>query len=383
MVAKNHMSTSLDVIELTRHLVAMDTINPPGNEQQCCDYLASLLEDAGFEVELSEFAAGRSSLVARLGGRGEGLPICLTGHVDTVPLGTEGWSCDPFGGEISDNKIFGRGTTDMKGGVAAMVVAAIRLAQDLSNTPGVVLVLTGGEETGCDGAKALCETPEILGRAGAVVVGEPTSNQPLIGHKGALWLNAVSQGVTAHGSTPELGVNAVYEACRAVAKVEDFGFNIPPHDIMGAPSINVGRIQGGININSVPDHAEFDIDIRTIPSQDHREIRTHLEAYLGDKVTLEPSVDVDGVISDASDPWIGEVFDVIEPILGLKPEIATAKYFTDASVLSPQYGNPPTIVLGPGDADMAHKTDEYCEIDKLHQSVNIYEAIIKRWCRLD
>ncbi|MBT4038650.1 MAG: M20 family metallopeptidase [Rhodospirillales bacterium] len=377
------MNTTPDVIELTRHLVAMDTINPPGNEHQCCEYLAGLLDASGFVVQLLEFSTGRSNLVARLGGQDEDLPICLTGHVDTVPLGAEAWSCDPFGGEINENKIYGRGTTDMKGGVAAMVVAAIRLAQELPDTPGVVLVLTGGEETGCDGAKALCETPEILGRAGAVVVGEPTSNEALIGHKGALWLNAVSQGITAHGSTPELGVNAVYEACRAVAKIEDFGFNTPPHEIIGAPSINVGRIQGGINVNSVPDHAEFDIDIRTIPSQDHHEIRTHLEAYLGDKVTLAASVDVNGVISDASDPWIGEVFDVVEPILGSRPEISTAKYFTDASVLSPQYGNPPTIILGPGDASMAHKIDEYCEIDKLHQAVDIYEAIIKRWCRLD
>lgn len=375
------METSTDVIELTRHLVAMDTINPPGNEQQCCDYLADLLETNGFDVQLPEFSAGRSNLVARLGGNGEAFPICLTGHVDTVPLGTEAWSRDPFGGEICENKIYGRGTTDMKGGVAAMAVAAIRMSQSLPETPGVVLVFTGGEETGCDGAKALCETPEILGRAGAVVVGEPTSNQALIGHKGALWLNAVSQGITAHGSTPELGVNAVYEACRAVTKIEDFGFNIPPHEVIGAPSINVGRMHGGINVNSVPDHAEFDIDIRTIPSQDHREIRTHLETYLGDKVALSTSVDVNGVISDASDPWIGEVFDVVEPFLGSRPEISTAKYFTDASVLSPQYGNPPTIILGPGDANMAHKTDEYCEIDKLHQAVDIYEAIIKRWCR--
>lgn len=377
------MTSIPDVVDLTRALIAMDTVNPPGNEHQCCSYLGEILEAVGFDVVISEFAAGRSNLVAQIGQRDEGvLPICFTGHVDTVPLGNEPWTVDPFAGHTQDDKIFGRGSTDMKAGVAAMSVAAMNKASLLDNTPGVALIFTGGEETGCDGAKALCNDPELLGSAGAIVVGEPTSNQPLVGHKGALWLHAISRGVTAHGSTPELGVNAVYAACRAVGKIGDFGFNVPPHDVIGGPSINVGRIQGGINVNSVPDHAEFDIDIRTIPSQDHNEIRAHLEAYLEGDVELQISVDVNGVISDSTNPWIQDVYDSITPILGARPDIKTAKYFTDASVLTPAFGNPPTIILGPGDAAMAHKTDEYCEIDKIHQAVELYETIIARWCRL-
>ncbi len=374
-----------DVVELTRALIAMDTINPPGNEHDCCSYLAEILEGGGFDVTVSEFADGRSNLIARIGRQDEdALPICFTGHVDTVPLGNEPWTVDPFGGEIRDGKIYGRGSTDMKAGIAAMAVAAMnKESAALTTSPGVVLIFTGGEETGCDGAKALCNDPELLGYSGAVVVGEPTSNMPLVGHKGALWLHAISRGVTAHGSTPELGVNAVYAACRAVGKVADFGFNVPPHDVIGSPSINVGRIQGGINVNSVPDHAEFDIDIRTIPTQDHKEIRAHLESYLEGDVELQTSVDVDGVISDDAHPWIQDVFDRITPHLGARPDVKTAKYFTDASVLTPAYGNPPTIILGPGDAAMAHKTDEYSEIDKLYKSVEIYETIIDGWCGLE
>lgn len=377
------MNTIPDVLDLTRKLVGMDTINPPGNEHACCVYLAEILEGAGFSIELSEFADGRSNLIATLGNQAEeAFPICLTGHVDTVPLGREPWGYDPFGSDIVDGRIYGRGTTDMKGAVASIAVAAMHLAEQLKETPGVVLVFTGGEETGCDGAKALCDTPDLLGKAGAIVVGEPTSNEPLIGHKGALWLNATSKGVTAHGSTPELGVNAVYAACRAVGKIEEFGFNVSPHDVIGSPSINVGRILGGINVNSVPDHAEFDIDIRTIPNQDHGQLIDHLESYLENLVDLNPSVDVQGVISEASDPWISEVFNILEELQGERPEIQTAKYFTDASVLKPVYGNPPTIILGPGDAAVAHKTDEYCEIDKLRQSVEIYEMIIREWCKV-
>lgn len=374
------MTSVPDVIELTRALVAMDTINPPGNEHQCCSYLAGFLEDTGFDVVVTEFADGRSNLVARYTPKGPAVsPICFTGHLDTVPLGNEPWTVDPFAGDVRDGKIFGRGSTDMKAGVAAMTVAAANKVSMLGSKAQIALVFTGGEETGCEGAKALCSEPEVLGTAGAMIVGEPTSNQPLVGHKGALWLHAVSRGVTAHGSTPELGENAVYAACRAVGKIEDFGFNVSPHDVIGGPSINVGRIKGGININSVPDLAEFDIDIRTIPSQDHGEIRAHLESYLQGDVELQTSVDVNGVISDDTNPWIQDVFDHIEPILGARPEVKTAKYFTDASVLTPAFGNPPTIILGPGDAAMAHKTDEYCEVDKVYQAVNLYETIIDRW----
>ena len=372
-----------DVVELTRALVSMNTINPPGNEHQCCSFLAGLFDDAGFDVVVSEFEDGRSNLIARIGhGDQSSLPICFTGHVDTVPLGIEPWSVDPFAGIVEDGKLFGRGSTDMKAGVAAMSVAALSKVSLLENTPGVILIFTGGEETGCDGAKALCEHPELLGNAGALVVGEPTSNRPLIGHKGALWFHAISRGITAHGSTPELGVNAVYAACRAVGKIEDFGFNVTPHAILGSPSINVGRMQGGINVNSVPDHAEFDIDIRTIPSQDHREIQAHMESYLEGDIELQTTVDVEGVLSDFANPWIQNVYDDITPILGAKPGIETAKYFTDASVLTPAFGNPPTLVLGPGDAAMAHKTDEYCEVDKIRQAVELYETLINRWCGL-
>jgi succinyl-diaminopimelate desuccinylase len=374
------MSKKIDVVELTRKLVAMDTINPPGNEHQCSLYLAGILEDAGYRIELSEFADGRSNLVARLGGEADNdLPICFTGHMDTVPLGNEIWSYEPFGGEIHDGKIYGRGTTDMKGGVAAMVIAAAELGSFLPNTEGVVLILTAGEETGCDGAKILCENPELLGRAGAIVVGEPTSNKPLIGHKGALWLRAISRGITAHGSTPELGVNAVYAACKAVGEVKEFRFNETPHEVIGAPSLNVGRIQGGLNINSVPDYAEFDIDIRTIPSQQHEQIISNLIHHIQGDIELAATVDVKSVVSNFSDSWIQDVYETVGNILGATQHEATAKYFTDASVLTPAFGNPPTIILGPGDAGIAHKTDEYCEVEKLYQAVEIYKEIIKRW----
>lgn len=375
------MKKQLNVVELTQAIVAMNTINPPGNELKCAAFLADILESSDFDTQLVKFADGRANLIARKGHVDGVKPICLTGHIDTVPLGHEPWTQDPFNGEIIDGKLYGRGSCDMKGGVAAIIVAAINIGKNLLNTGGVTLIFTCGEETGCEGAKALCKMPEVLGEASAIIVGEPTSNKPLIGHKGALWLHAACKGVTAHGSTPELGVNAIYKASRSISQIENFGFDVPPHEVMGNPSINVGRMRGGINVNSVPDHADFDIDIRSIPSQSHSEIRQNLKEFFEENVELEATIDVDSVFSEVSDFWIKGVFECVENILGYRPEVETANYFTDASVLSPAYGNPPTIILGPGDACMAHKINEYCEVKKLTQAVNIYESIINLSCK--
>ena len=373
------MDDSLDPIELTRTLVGFDTINPPGNERPCAEHLGGLLDDGGFSVSYHEFAEHRSSLVARIGGSADAAPLCFTGHIDTVPLGAAPWTVDPFAGEISDGKLYGRGTTDMKSGVAAFVVAALRLARELSKGPGVVLVITAGEETGCEGAYHLAGLGDVLGEAGAIVVAEPSSNQPWIGHKGALWLTARTTGVTAHGSMPEQGENAVYKAAHAISKLEDFDFNVARHAVLGKPTLNVGTVHGGLNINSVPDMAEIGIDIRTTPDQDHVAIRSHLTGYLGESVVLGPIVDVGGVLTDPTNEWMQEVFDVMSGILGSRPEPRTATYFTDASVLTPAYGGAPTVILGPGEATLAHQTDEYCFTAKIEEAVEAYMEIARRW----
>lgn len=373
------MTRPLDAIELSRSLIRFNTINPPGNERPCAEYLGRILEDGGFTVSYHEFSESRTSLVARIGGTSDKLPLCFTGHLDVVPLGATPWTVDPFAAEISDGKLYGRGSADMKSGVAAFVVAALQLAEELSQNEGVVLVITAGEETGCEGAYHLAGLDDILGEAGAIVVAEPTSNQPWIGHKGALWLKARTSGVTAHGSMPDQGVNAVYKVAHAVTKLEDFDFNISRNQILGKPTLNVGNIQGGMNINSVPDHAEIGIDIRTLPNQEHAKIRKDLSGYLGEDVDVQTLVDVGGVLSNPDDAWVVDVFDVMKNILGETPEVQAASYFTDASVLTPAYGGVPTIILGPGEAKMAHQTDEYCYVDKIGEAVQAYSEIINRW----
>ena len=368
--------------ELTRRLLRFDTINPPGQERACAEHIGRLLEDGGFEVEYHAFAEGRTSLVARLAGTGETPPLCFTGHIDTVPLGARPWTVDPFAGEADGGRLYGRGSTDMKGGVAALVVAALAIARLPRPAAGLVLVITAGEETGCEGAYHLAGLGGALGRAGAIVVGEPSANYPFVGHKGALWLEATTQGVTAHGSMPDKGVNAVYKAARAVARLEAFGFNVAPHPELGAPTLNVGTIRGGMNINSVPDQTVIGIDIRTLPGQTHASVKEALASDLGAEVEMRSLVDVAGVWTDPREPWMEQVFAVMADVLGEPMESRAATYFTDASVLTPAYGGLPTVILGPGEPAMAHQTDEYCESGRIVQAVEAYTRLAKAWCGL-
>jgi len=373
------MAAIPDVVELTRTLVGFDTVNPPGNERACAETLGRILEGVGFKCAYHEFAPGRASLVARVGRGGARPPLCFTGHIDTVPLGAQPWTRDPFLGEIAGGRMYGRGTSDMKSGVAAFVAAAAVTARDLARGPGAVLVITAGEETGCEGAAHLAATGTALGDAGAIVVAEPTANRAYAGHKGALWLKARTRGVTAHGSMPERGVNAVHKAARAVGQLADFDFNVARHPVMGAPTLNVGTIKGGLNVNSVPDQAEIGIDIRTIPGQRHDAVRSTLATYLGSEVEVEPFIDVEGVWTDPGHPWMRQVYTAVEKATGVKADVRAATYFTDAAFLTPALGRPPTVILGPGEPELAHQTDEYCVVERIREAEAIFTYLALEW----
>ena len=367
-------------VELTQQLIRFNTVNPPGAERPCAEHLAALLVNAGFAVELIPFGEGRAQLRARIGGASDRLPLAFTGHLDTVPLGAQPWSADPFAANIVDGRLYGRGASDMKSGVAAFVTACIALADRLTSSPGITLLITAGEETGCTGAEALAAAG--LDPVGALIVAEPTGNKPLVGHKGALWLEAETKGVTAHGSMPEKGINAVYKAAHAVARLEEFDFNVARHGVLGAPTLNVGTIQGGLNINSVPDRALIGIDIRTIPAQNHGQIREQLSSYLGPEVALKTLLDARSVWTDPGNPWVGEVIRVAREVERVDDTIRAAPYFTDASALMLTLGSPPTVIIGPGELELAHQTDEYCLVSRIERATEIYSQLVRSWCQI-
>ncbi len=371
--------TASDPVALTRSLLGFDTVNPPGRERDCARHAGARLGAWGYRVEYHEFAPGRTSVIARAGGSEAKPPLCLTGHLDVVPLGAREWSKDPFAGETDGDRLYGRGSSDMKAGVAAMLVAARNLANSLAGTPGVVLVLTASEENGCVGSRHLAALPKLLGKAGAIVVGEPTANQPFVGHKGSLKFYAAFRGVAAHGSMPQLGENAIYKAAQAVARLERFEFGAHGHPVMGAPTLNVGTFEGGSGVNLVPDSAKVGVDVRTLPGMDHAALLARLREALGD-AELEVFSDLPAVWTEPDDAWMQRVFEICKPILGASPEAHTASYMTDAANLLKVYAGAPTVVLGPGEPEQAHQTDEFCSMERIRQSVAIYEALIRDWC---
>ncbi len=375
------MDRAVDPRRLTRELLRFDTINPPGMERACARHLGAILEAAGFAVAYHEFAESRTSLVARIGGADQP-PLCFTGHLDVVPLGAAPWSHDPFAGETDGDRLYGRGSTDMKGGIAAFVAAGVELAPHLAGTPGLVLVITAGEEVGCEGAKYLAERG-VLGRAGAIVVAEPTANYPYVGHKGLAWFEVETRGVTAHGSMPEMGDNAVVRMARAICDLDHFRFPVASHEVMGCPTLNVGTIRGGLNTNSVPDRATATVDTRTVPGIDHAHLCRSLEALLAPRgARVRKLIDTPPLYTEPANEWVQEVFAVCTPALGGRPTPKTITFSTDGADLKRGFGGAvPAVILGPGEPRLAHQTDEWCSLGRVEQSRALYTTLAQRWCR--
>jgi succinyl-diaminopimelate desuccinylase len=377
---------ALKTIQLTRDLLQFNTINPPGMEQACARYLGRLLEDAGFRCAYHEFADQRTSVVASIGSGQEKPPICFTGHIDIVPLGMAPWTRDPFAGETDGDRVYGRGSTDMKSGIAAFIVAAIALAPRLKNSPGVTIVLTAGEEVGCEGAKFLAEQ-KLLDRAGAIVVAEPTANYPFIGHKGLCWFEIETRGKTAHGSMPEQGDNAILKMAKVIGKLEHFDWQhhegCSHHPVMGKPTLNIGTIHGGLNPNSVPDSVKLTVDMRTVPGIDHVHLCRSLQSLVGDMGHVHKIIDTPTLYSEPNE-WIESVFDAATPFIDGRPTPKTIMFSTDGADLKRAYmenagGNIPAVIIGPGQPELAHQTDEWCSMNRIDQSVEVYARIMRDW----
>ena len=257
----------------------------------------------------------------------------------------------------------------MKGGVAAIVVAAERVAALGRGEAGLELVLCAGEETGCEGARALASAG-ALGSCGAVRVAEPTGGVPHVAHKGVVWARATAEGRSAHGSAPHLGVNAIYPLARAVAAFAGLRFEAERHPLLGEPTLNVGTISGGVGINVVPDRATAAVDVRTVPGLSSAEVFDRLREAAGPEIELEPLLDLPPVVTNPEDAWVRSLGQVAGGLA----------YFTDAAALTPAYGDPPTVIWGPGEAGQAHQTDEWAETAKIDAAADAFTEVARRWC---
>ncbi|MCF8128297.1 MAG: M20 family metallopeptidase [Deltaproteobacteria bacterium] len=370
-----------DPVEVTRDLIRMDTVNPPGNEEPAARYLGEMLAEAGLTVSYPRLGDNSTGLIAHAPGKPSRLPLVFTGHLDTVPVGDAPWNFPPHGAEIQEGRLIGRGASDMKSGVAAMAACALQLARKPELKNDIVFVFTAGEETGSEGAFQMRDSGVLPRKAGAIVVAEPTGNIPLLGHKGALWLECTAKGKSAHGSMPDLGENAIYKAAPAAAGLEDFFSSAASHPQLGKPTVNVGTFQGGSKINMVPDSACFRVDLRSVPGVEHDVLMEEIKAKLGSDIEIKRLIDLPGISTAPDDPWIARVLDIMARVEGTRPEPGYVNYFTDASVLTSAMNNPPTLILGPGEPSQAHQTNEYCVVEKIGRAAEFYLEIALDWLK--
>ena len=340
-----------------------------------------LLRTAGFDIKYYEYGESRLNLVAERELCVEKAPIVLSGHFDTVPVGSQKWTVNAFSGEVSNGKIWGRGSSDMKGAIAAMISAAKEVFGQASPSGGVRFIFTSDEEPGCLGISDLLKNHSELGNASAIIIGEPTSNLPASGHKGALYLKAKITGRTAHSSMPHLGDNAIYKSARHILQLSKYDFRAEKDPLLGFPTINIGMIRGGKNINSVPDYAEYTVDVRSTPKVDHVEILEGLIKATGGEAEFETLADLAPVCTSETDPFIMLVHDICDSCCHEQKYPVALPYLTEGSVFRKYYRDTPVIILGPGQPEMAHQINEFCYIDKLKESVNIYRDIILKWSK--
>ena len=368
-----------EVVEFCRELLKIKSINPPGDELTVAEYIAGVLKETGLEVELIRHSPARASVLARLRGSGETPALLFNGHIDTVPIGTEAWIHDPFGGVVKDGKIWGRGAADMKGGVAALMAAVKILAEVGPPLKGDLLfAATAGEEINSLGATAIASRGDF-GPVQAILIPEPSHNELFIAEKGAFWLELTTHGQTAHGSMPDLGRNAVLMMVKLVDELEKMRVPFHSHPLLGGFSRSVNTISGGIKTNVVPDSCTATIDMRTVPGQDHQDIFGRVNELIKElENTMAGFRGSAKIINDrppletpSDDPAVLIFSEVIREITGKKPIPKGTRYFTDGVVLVPALAAP-LLICGPGDPGLAHQPNEYVEVDKLAESARIY-----------
>jgi len=368
------------ILALLEKLVVTNSENPPGNERAVADVLRNHLAQYDIHAEEVGNDENRPNLVFSTH-NGEFGNLLLHGHMDTVPVGSEeNWSYDPFGAQISDGCLYGRGACDMKGPVAALAETMIQYKAENHDTP-LVMLATSDEEAGLGGAQEVAESGILEGIEWGICA-EPTSLGILLGGKGTFWTRIVAKGKSAHGSRPQEGINAISLCIEALESIagEDFAYD---ESLLGKPTVNIGVIEGGTKINVIPEHCEVQIDMRTVEGQTSESILQSIKERLQD-AGLEESIEIE--IIDAHPPVLtpkdAEIVKIAEKVIsettGRHPDIATATYGTDCSVLQPEVGIM-NIICGAGSIEQAHQPDEYIEIDQLLDSVEIYLEIARHF----
>lgn len=371
------MAAPTNVVELLQDLVAIPSVNPHGNpgtdqigEQALAEYVADFLRQLGAEANLDEIEPGRPNVIASFRAEKPVAHLAFAPHLDTVSVA--GMTISPFDPVIRNGKLFGRGSSDTKGPMAAALWAVRDWAQSPTRARSRIdwtFLALMGEEAGNDGAHALAKKNFS---SDLTLVLEPTELGVVTAHKGALWFEVTTTGLACHGSTPDRGRNAIYAMQRVLAVIEE---TIIPalarhaHPKLGPTTVNVGTISGGSKINIVPDACRIEVDCRVVPGIPVETFQAYLEdelrAVVPDVVVqmqrYSPPLDTDETLR-----WVRH--------LGANTRgFTTAPWFSDASVLSSPHC--PAVCVGPGSIAQAHTKDEFILVRDLEVGAECF----RRW----
>lgn len=372
------------VVELTAALVAVDTRNPPGGEGEIAGVVRDALAGRSPVWTEVEPEPGRLSLVAELphpDGPGDRPTLIVNGHLDVVPVREDQWDTDPFEAIQKDGRLYGRGTADMKGGVAAAICALDVLdAAGVAPAWNVVLHLVADEEVGgALGTRALLDAGLI--RGDACLVPEPTGLGLCVAERGLMQSHITVHGVPGHGSRPKEGVSAIAHAAQVAVALHAADFDGDEHPLLGRPSANVGTISGGSGINTVAEWCRLGVDRRVLPGATEASTVAELRARI-DRVGIEGlRYDLDVLVfGEASElaadhPWVAQVGRAVQQGTGAAPGTIGMTFTTDARFVRNQAGIP-TVVCGPGEVDQAHTNNEWVSVDQLGDAVATFAHLM-------
>ena len=375
-----------EALSVLTMLIETNTTNPPGNELQLAEKIKALLDGSAAESHIVPCGSGRASLVSRIAGTGQERPVILCGHMDTVPFGDpDRWSFPPDRLIQEGGRLYGRGTSDMKSGLAAMF-CAFQAAARRGQTPrgDIYLALTADEESAGLGAEAIAA--ELPLRGSIIYIAEPTDNAIGVCSKGTLWVSIDVQGRTAHGAYPEKGVNAIDVAYEVYTNVRKYveGFC---HPLLGHATCILSGISGGVKENMVADRCTLTLDIRTTPDLPNEEVLRQMHRICdemcavraGAVIRLDVRNDRSPVAITEDAPPVRVLGEIVCKCTGEMPVYKGLKFFSDASIFIRHCPEICCIQFGPGRDDCAHIPDEYVEMKKYLDSVVCYNALLSAY----
>ncbi len=372
---------SLDILQ---QLIRIQTPQPYGDEKNIIGYILSLFPDDHLEKIVIDHGENRASLILIMPGEDRSRKVALAGHLDTMPVGDRSlWTKAPFGAEFDGERVYGRGASDMKGGLTSMLLSAIAIQDSGTKPPvDVLYCFTADEEAGGTGAKTLIGGGYLKGIEELLLV-KPTNEKIGLSEKGALWIRLSMYGKSSHAAMPEKGSNTIYSFFQLYEKISSLLKNGKSHSLLGNSTCVITSIKGGDMPSVIPEHVEGVLDIRTLPHVDHDEFIEEIDKIIarmkrGDVIldcTMEIMANRPPVGMHSHSPLLESLEQIYaqNEILWKKTGI---NYFTDASILVPALGVP-FVILGPGDEDFVHQTEEFVELSSVERMARVFIDFIK------